>query len=154
MNEGICFMDYNDIKVKQAAEVTQSFVAISRTLAKFTQKNADNLGLTLQQLGIMNTIYSSPAITLKEITERLILSKSTASVSVDALVNSGLVERKTSEEDRREVNLTLTDAGKELSGKSIQNPLSYKAMVAALEKISEEDIQALLRIHRELLNHL
>ena len=53
-------MDYNDIKVKQATEVVQSFIMISRTLAKFTQQNAESLGLTLPQLGILNSIYSSP----------------------------------------------------------------------------------------------
>jgi len=143
-------MDYNDIKVKQATEVVQSFIMISKTLAKFTQKNAESLGLTLPQLGILNTIYSSPSITLKALTEKLLIPKSSASVNVDELVNLSLVERKASEDDRREVNLTLTIAGIEISKKSIQNPASYIAMIAALEKIPKEDIHELLRIHKEL----
>lgn len=147
-------MDYNDLKVKKAAEVVQSFMVISKTLAKFTQQNAESLGLTLHQLGILNTIYSSPLITLKEITEKLLIPKSTASVSVDELVNLGLVERKASEEDRREIKLNLTDQGKEISKKSIQTPASYNAMISALEKISAEDIDTLLRIHKELFMFL
>jgi DNA-binding MarR family transcriptional regulator len=152
--KGDAFMDYNDIKVKQAIEVVQSFTMISKTLAKYTQQNAESLGLTLPQLGILNTIYSSPVITLKALTEKLLMPKSTASVKVDELVNLSLVERKASEEDRREVSLTLTIAGKEISKKSIQNPASYIAMLAALEKFPIEDIQALLRIHKELLKLL
>ena len=147
-------MDYNDTKVKQAAEVVQSFMMISKTLAKYTQQNAESLGLTLPQLGILNTIYSSPVITLKALTEKLLMPKSTASVKVDELVNLSLVERKASEDDRREVSLTLTTAGKEISKKSIQNPASYIAMLAALEKFPIEDIQALLCIHKELLKLL
>ncbi|GKU24102.1 MarR family winged helix-turn-helix transcriptional regulator [Clostridium folliculivorans] len=143
-------MDYNDSKTKQAVEVVQSFMLISKTLAKYTQRNADSLGLTLQQLGVLNTIYSSPLITLKEITEKLFIPKSTASVSVEELVNLGLVERKSSEEDRRQINLILTDKGKDISKKSIQNPSSYIAMVSALEKIPKEDIDTLIRIHKEL----
>lgn len=143
-------MDYNDFKTKQAAEVVQSFAMISKTLAKLTQQNAESLGLTLQQLGVLNTIYSSPLITLKEITEKLLIPKSTASVNVDELVNLRLVERKASEGDRREINLILTDKGKEISKKSAQTPGSYLAMISALEKISAEDIQTLLRIHKEL----
>ena len=145
---------YNDNKVKRAAEVVQSFMTISKTLTRFTKQNAARLGLTLQQMGILNTIYSSPGITLKEITGKLQLSKSSVSINVDDLVNLGLVERKTSEEDRREIHLQLTTTGQELSKKSCQNPLSYKAMILALEKISEEDIQFLLRIHNELLSNL
>lgn len=143
-------MDYNDFKVKQAAEVVQSFMMISKTLAKYTQQNADRLGLTLQQLGILNTIYSSPLITLKQVTEKLLIPKSTASVTVEELVNLGLVERKSSEEDRREINLILTDKGKEISKKSIQTPISYMAMISALEKMPTDDIDTLLRIHKEL----
>lgn len=147
-------MDYNDLKVKQAAEVVQSFMLISKTLAKFTQKNAESLGLTLQQLGVLNTIYSSPLITLKEITEKLLIAKSTASVSVDELVNLGFVQREVSKADRREINLVLTAKGKEVSKKSIQTPASYIAMIAALEKISTEDISSLLRIHKEISKFL
>ncbi|MDP4182209.1 MAG: MarR family transcriptional regulator [Bacillota bacterium] len=127
---------------------------VSRALAKLTQQNAKSLGLSLQQLGVINTIYSKPSITIKEITQRLFLSKSTASMNVDALVKLGLVERNVSKEDRREVNLTLTDEGAELSRKSSQNPASYKAMINAIEKISQEDIGKLLQLHGELLSNL
>lgn len=147
-------MDYSDKKVKIAAEVVQSFMTISKTLVKFTQQNASSLGLTVQQMGILNTIYSSPNITLKEITEKLQLSKSTVSINVDDLVNAQLIERKTSEEDRREINLKITTAGKELAKKSCQNASSYKAMMSALETISEEKIQGLLESHKQLLANL
>lgn len=147
-------MDYNDFKIKQAAEVVQSFMMISRTLAEFTQQNAESLGLTLPQLGILNTIYSCPLITLKEITDKLFIPKSTASVNVDELVNLGFVERKASKDDRREINLSLTAKGKELSKKSAETPASYNAMISALEKIPKEDVQTLLLIHKELLRFL
>ncbi|SPF38642.1 MarR family protein [Candidatus Desulfosporosinus infrequens] len=147
-------MDYNDHHVKQAAALVQSFVTITRTLTKFTKQNATSLGLTIQQMGILNTIYSSPDITLKEITEKLQLLKSTVSISVEDLVHLDLVERKTSEEDRRAIRLKLTPAGQELSKKSCQNALSYRAMSLALENLPDEDIQFLVRIHNELLNNL
>lgn len=147
-------MDYNDFKVKQAAEVVQSFMMISKTLAKYTQQNANSLGLTLQQLGVLNTIYSCPFINLKEITEKLFMPKSTTSVSVEELVNLGLVERKSSEDDRRQINLIITDKGKEISERSIQTPASYIAMVSALEKVPTEDIDTLLNIHKELSKFL
>jgi hypothetical protein len=63
-------------------------------------------------------------------------------------------KRKITKEDRREVHITATLKGKELSQKSSKNALSYRAMISALEKISEEDVQALIRIHKEILKHL
>ena len=147
-------MDYNDSKVKLAGEVVQSFLTISRVLTKFTSQNADSLGLTLQQMGILNLINAFPEITLNEITYKLNLPKSTVSVNVDNLVILELIERKTNKEDRREIHLTSTLKGKELSKKSSQNALSYRAMILALEKLPKENVLVLIQTHKELLNHL
>jgi DNA-binding MarR family transcriptional regulator len=153
-NGRVVIMDYNDPKVKQAGEVVQSFMAISGALARLASQNADSLGLTLQQMGILNIVSAFPEITLKEITDKLNLPKSTVSVNVDSLVNLELIDRNILKEDRREIHLTSTSKGKELSKKSSQNAISYRAMIIALEKMPEEDVQALIRIHKELLNHL
>jgi DNA-binding MarR family transcriptional regulator len=145
-------MDYSDFKVKQAGEIVQSFMDISKVLTKLTSQNAESLGLTLLQMGILNLISASPEITLKEITDKLNISKSTVSVNVDNLVNLELIDRKVIEEDRREIHLTSTPKGKALSKKSSENALSYRAMIFALDKIPKEDIDVLIRTHKELLN--
>lgn len=147
-------MNYKDPKVKQAGEIVQSFMKISRVLTKLTSRNAESLGLTLQQMGILNLISANPEITLKGITDKLQLPKSTVSINVDNLVNLEIINRKVIEENRREIHLTSTEKGKELSKKSCQNALSYKAMILALEKIPKEDIQVLIKIHNKLLSYL
>lgn len=147
-------MDYTDIKVKQAREMVDSFITVSRTLTKFSLQNATSLGLTLPQMGILNTISTFPEITLKEITVKLQLSKSTVSTTIDDLVNLKLIERKTNNQDRREINLTSTAKGKELSQQSCQNALSYRAMIYALDKIPEKEVRILTALHQKLLTHL
>ncbi|MDQ1143704.1 DNA-binding MarR family transcriptional regulator [Bacillus sp. SORGH_AS 510] len=147
-------LNFNDTKVQQVMEVYQSLWAINKTTAQLTKKNAESFGLTLQQLSILNTLLSFPGLSQQELTERLISSKSTISVSVDKLVKMGLVERKLSEADRREVKLALTMEGEKVSKEISRNSLSYQAMLAALEKMPEKDIQSLLRIQKELLRHL
>lgn len=151
--EFITMIQKNQNPAKEA-EVVQSFVAINKEIIKFTNQNASSLGLTVQQMGILNTIYVIPNITLKSISERLSVPKSTVSVNVDELVNLGLVERETSSEDRREKKLKVTTKGQETSKKSIENSTSYKAMSLALEQLQETEIQTLLRIHKNLLNSL
>ncbi|MDQ6596439.1 MarR family transcriptional regulator [Bacillus salipaludis] len=147
-------LNYNDPKVKQVIEVYQSFWAINKTTAKLTKKNAENFGLSLQQLSILNTLLAFPELTQQELADRLISAKSTISAGVDKLVEMGLVERGFSEEDRIEVKLKLTSKGEDVSKKSSKNSISYKAMLFALDKMPREDIQSLLRIQNELLNHL
>ncbi|HDW3057594.1 MULTISPECIES: MarR family winged helix-turn-helix transcriptional regulator [Bacillus] len=139
---------------KQAGEVVQSFVTINKEIINFTHQNASSLGLTVQQMGILNTIYTNPNITLKEISSRLSIPKSTVSVNIDELVNIGFIVRKQSHEDRREIKLKVTTQGHEVSKTSIKNSTSYKAMTEALQKLSEDDIQTLLRIHKDILTSL
>ncbi len=147
-------MDYKNPKVKVAGELVQSFMSVSKILTKYTALNAESLGLTILQMGILNTINSHPCITLKEITNKLSISKSTVSVNVDTLVNLKLIERKTNEENRREINLTILPKGKELSIKSSHNAFSYKAMLSALEAFSEDEISFLIKTHSKLLKQL
>ncbi|PFN92908.1 MarR family transcriptional regulator [Bacillus thuringiensis] len=144
-------MSLKNQSFKQAGEVVQSFVTINKEIIKFTHQNASSLGLTVQQMGILNTIYALPDVTLKEISERLSVPKSTVSVNVDELVNLQLIERKQSDEDRREIKLKVTNQGQEASKKSIENSTSYKAMELALQQLQEDDVQTLLRIHKDLL---
>lgn len=143
-----------DQRTNRTSEVMQSFTYVNRMLLKFTQQNASNLGLTVPQMGILNTIYIEPSITLKAITEKLALPKSTVSVNVDGLVNLGLVERAQSAEDRREIHVTVTAKGEEAAKASIQNASSFRAMKIALQSLSEEEITTLLRLHSQLLSSL
>ncbi|PFL13088.1 MarR family transcriptional regulator [Bacillus cereus] len=144
-------MSLKNQSFKQAGEVVQSFVTINKEIIKFTHQNASSLGLTVQQMGILNTIYALPNVTLKEISERLSVPKSTVSVNVDELVNQQFIERKQSDEDRREIKLKVTNQGQKASKKSIENSTSYKAMELALQQLQEDDVQTLLRIHKDLL---
>jgi DNA-binding MarR family transcriptional regulator len=144
-------MDYNDINMKHAGDMVQSFIAITKSLTRLTQQNASSLGLTMSQMGILNLVYTTPGITIKELTERLGIPKSTASVTTEELVNAELLERRISTDDRREINLYITQRGSQLSQKSCENAPSYKAMNKALEELEPSDITLMLNLHNEIL---
>lgn len=70
-------------------------------------------GLTPQQFNILRILrgrHPEPA-TVKLLTERMIDKMSNASRLVDKLLSKGLVERCTSKEDRRRVDVSITEAG-------------------------------------------
>ncbi len=147
-------MNYSDEKVKRAGKVVQSFIDISKAITRYTKLNADSLGLSLPQMGILNMVSCNPDISPKEIVEKLSLPKSTVSINVDELVKSELIERKASETDRREVKLKVTEKGMDLVKKSCDNALSYKAMISALEEVTEDEVNALLSLHEKILADL
>ncbi|MFE5322350.1 MarR family winged helix-turn-helix transcriptional regulator [Paenibacillus sp. NPDC056579] len=147
-------MDFSNEHNVLARDIMQTYWNINRASVKLSQHNAASLGITLAQMAILNTLMLSPNVTLKELTERLMSPKSTVSVNIDGLVQSGLVVRDIPEENRREVKLTLTPEGKDTARKSMENANSYRAMAAILDTMSEEDRTELLRINKEILRQL
>lgn len=61
-------------------------------------KNAHELGMTIQQLSILNTLATNSDLTLKNLTEvmSMSLSKNSVSLIVDKLVEQNIVKRKSS----------------------------------------------------------
>lgn len=64
-------------------------------------------------LSILNRFYPKP-VTVKVLTEQMIDQMSNASRLVEKLKKKGFVERQASEEDRRRVNVYITESGIEL----------------------------------------
>ncbi|MGL5756078.1 MAG: MarR family winged helix-turn-helix transcriptional regulator [Paraclostridium sp.] len=149
-------MDYKDTRIKKSIEVLHSFFSVSKLATEFTKRNAEELGITFQQLSIINTLRMNKGITLKKLSEKLSIQLSISSLSliIEKLVGLKLVEREISDTDRRAVKLKLTDAGIEISKRSQEKAYSYRAMTSALENMKEEDIDTLLRLHNELLGNL
>lgn len=87
------------------------------------KKNAHELSVTLQQLFILNTLATNSNLTLKSLTEIIYMSLSKISVSliVDKLVEQSIVERKTSDTDRRQIKLNITEKGVQPYQKSQSN---------------------------------
>lgn len=61
---------------------------------------------------ILAILYSRPNMSASDIQETLRISKSTVSEALSGLVNLGLIEYVTSEEDRREKRIVETEKGK------------------------------------------
>jgi hypothetical protein len=52
------------------------------------------------------------------------------------------------------VKLSLTNAGEIKSRQSSQNTYSYQAMVQAVDKMNDDDVEQLLRLNKEVLTNL
>lgn len=138
----------------QTIEVYHSLLAAARQLRKLAHQSAADLGLTVHQIGILNSLLKYPGQSQKEITERLVFAKSRVSLHIDALVEKGLVTRTPSEVDRRETKLDLTAAGEALCSQYNEDAYTYKMLGAALDHFSGEEVQSLIRMHTKLLAEL
>ncbi len=67
--------------------------------------------LTPAQYGILNYLWENTVATPKELAQMLQVENSTMSGILDRLQKKGLIERHTDENDRRSVQVKMTDEG-------------------------------------------
>jgi len=74
----------------------------------------DDHDLTESQFATLEALYHLGPLNHKEITEKMLTREANITHVVDNLERDGLVERRRSEEDRRVVDVHLTDEGREV----------------------------------------
>jgi DNA-binding MarR family transcriptional regulator len=85
-------------------------IAINRTYKPML----DEMGITYPQYLVLSALGEEEGMTIGAIAERLALESSTITPPVKRLEQAGLLERRRSKIDERQVHVWLTDAGRAL----------------------------------------
>jgi DNA-binding MarR family transcriptional regulator len=99
-----------------------------RALRTFEKQAQSRFGFGAAQMFILHVLQHEDDLSLNELADRTATDQSSASLAVGKLVAEGYVRRTPSEEDRRQVRLSLTSKGR---------ALVRKAPPAAQERIME-----------------
>ncbi|EOS36105.1 MarR family transcriptional regulator [Lachnospiraceae bacterium] len=78
----------------------------TRPVKKLTQKE-----LTNYQSKVLTTLQNIPEISMTTLADRLVMSKSQLTATVDVLVKLGFVDRVHDENDRRKIIIHITEKG-------------------------------------------
>lgn len=107
--------------------------------------------ITPQQYNILRILRGAdlPLSTL-QIRERMLDKMSDTSRIVDRLIAKGLVQKEISTKDRRLVDISITEQGKELLAKLDAREVELDKI---LSNLSEEDAEMLSRLLDKLRNH-
>jgi MarR family transcriptional regulator, organic hydroperoxide resistance regulator len=100
--------------------------------------------LTGPQTSVMQVIFQSQGMTLKDLCRRVGLAHSTTSGIVDRLAARGLLERKVSTTDRRFTVIDATPVVREFMAKQAPRLLA-KPLAAALKRTSPAERDLILR---------
>lgn len=123
-------------------------------LRRVAHRAFEPLNLTTHQVAILNLIAQDPQVRSGELAERLGIIPVTVSTMITKLEKLGLLERVTTQSDRRGRNVSLTEAGEALRLEA--NALWKAVTTSRYEKISHSDKEALLRglqvIHSQTKN--
>ncbi|MCO8145484.1 MarR family winged helix-turn-helix transcriptional regulator [Rhodovulum tesquicola] len=121
-----------------------SLIALRRILRAtelYGRDLARAAGLTPVQIRVLQIVAETGQSTPKAISARMGVSQPTMTTLIDRLVAKGLVERRRSEADRRQMNIFVTEAGREAIARA-PDPL-HDRYVAAFEALPDWE-QAML----------
>ena len=103
-------MDYN---MKLANQVCFSAYNVSRLFAKLYEKELKSFGLTYSQYLVLLSLWEENPQTLHSIGHKLDLSSNTLTPLLKRLEQSGWVTRQKSDQDKRQLIVSLTQKGKD-----------------------------------------
>ncbi|MCJ0940623.1 MarR family transcriptional regulator [Mammaliicoccus sciuri] len=103
-------MDHN---MKLANQVCFSAYNVSRLFAQFYEKELKSFGLTYSQYLVLLSLWEENPQILHSIGQKLDLSSNTLTPLLKRLEQSGWVTRQKSDQDKRQLIVSLTQKGKE-----------------------------------------
>lgn len=95
--------------------IDSSLIALRRIVRAtelFGREIRQSTGVTPTQFRVLQIISEQGYATAKAISLRMRISQGTVTSLVDKLVRDGLAVREKSSQDRRQINIVLTDAGR------------------------------------------
>ncbi len=95
-----------------AARVVGALAAAQRQSARLLDRALSEVELTYDQWLLLRAVRDVDAATMGDLSQRVGLTPATTTRAVDCLVDSALVYRHSSREDRRRVVVALSDRGR------------------------------------------
>lgn len=128
-------MAHNPAQVANIIDNIRRFFQVLNEHSKLVERET---GLTGSQLWAIKTIAGAEPIKPSELARRMYLHPATVVGLIDRLVNRGVVVRDRSEQDRRVVEIRLTEAGRRLLLSAPEVP--QEMLVEGLEGLSHEKL--------------
>ncbi len=132
--------------------IVEAIVYLYTESRRITKDLAGRYGLTGPQLAVVKMLEPVGKLSLSELSDRIRARNSTVTGIIDRMEREALVVRKRSEEDRRVVNIELTDKGRELAADIPVEPVEIFRRV--LSELSPRDATDLKRILTRLAHRV
>lgn len=111
--------------LKDLRELRHLFQLLARQYDLLLKHCSCNMDINTVECTILYELKYSNQLTLNELTGKLNVDKSTASRNVQKLVERSLVQRLTDPDDRRYIQLSLTDKGFQLEEEITKTLMVY-----------------------------
>jgi DNA-binding MarR family transcriptional regulator len=126
------------------------FVRLHRRAASAIAAELRPLGLSIPQFDLLSTLTEREGLSQQELAQRLYVTKGNVSGLLDRMVDAGLVERRSTPDDRRSNALYLTPKGRGLAEQGIAAQNAYVTRtLGRLDSRELADLERLVLAWRE-----
>lgn len=113
-------LGYDALKIEN--QLCFPLYACSREIIKQYKPYLDEIDLTYTQYIVMMVLWEKKTLNVKELGECLFLDSGTLTPLLKKMEAKGLLNRKRSTQDERNLIVTITDAGEKLKKKAVTVP--------------------------------
>jgi MarR family transcriptional regulator, organic hydroperoxide resistance regulator len=113
--------------------------ATSMAVTRMYKPMLDRMGITYPQYLVLAALGERDGLTVGAIAERLALESSTVTPPIKRMEQAGLVERRRSKEDERQVNVFMTAEGRRL----LEDSQCLGDVLVERSKMTAEEVQGL-----------
>lgn len=138
-------MDHKEIAAEIKLDVLLCFSAysLSHAFSRFYRPMLDKLGLTYPQFVVMMVLWEHGKITMKALSDLVMLESNTLTPLLKKLEAAGLVKRTRNKDDERVLDVEITEAGLKLKA---------DGQIAAVElaMASGEDLDGVMEMQQRM----
>ncbi len=139
-------------KATNIANIIDNLRRVFQAVNEYSKKAERETGLTGPQLWAIKVLAEAAPIKVSELARRMYLHPATVVGILDRLEGKDLVTRTRSQEDRRVVEIELTDQGKDVINKSPE--VAQGLLVSGLESLGDGDLGLMSGILEQLVKIL
>jgi DNA-binding MarR family transcriptional regulator len=135
--------------VDDAKAILNRVRQLVRALRAFEKEAQTRHGIGAAQMFILHVLRHEAELSMNELADRTATDQSSASLAVGHLVEEGYVQRLASEQDRRQVRLSLTSRGRALVRRS--PPAAQEKIMSSVAGMTARERRQLLFLLEKLM---
>ncbi len=113
---------------------------------------ANGFNITPEQWGILSRLWENEGIHQSALAERASKDRHNVTRILNLLEKNGFIRRTPDGQDKRRLNVYLTEEGRALKQKLI--PITFGYLQECFEGLTKEEVRTLRRIHKHILKNL
>lgn len=115
-----------------------------RLFARCLQPRIAREGVTIGMWFVLRMLWDEDGMTQRELSERVGINGPTMVTALNAMERAGLVKRVHNQDDRRKINVFLTNRGRKMKSKLW--PMAAEVLALGMSGLSRSDVQSLNRM--------